>query len=96
MSETSNSHSIPQVVKKCDNCGKLKYGKDYFKSDKRESGLTKWCMDCLNEHNNKPPEQRYKKCKKCGKNREKWNYFKSDKQKDGLSAWCKPCHTKNK
>jgi len=84
---------LPQVAKACKNCGKLKCGKDFYKSSRNEDGLTTWCAACLDKL--KEPQSRYKKCKKCGQNREKWNFFKSENQSDGLSVWCKPCHAKN-
>lgn len=76
--------------KDCPNCERHLPFSSFGKSSKYLDGLTKWCMQCLNNHQSRLPKNQ-KNCPKCKKTRLKSSFYKNSKQPDGLTKWCKTC-----
>lgn len=78
--------------KQCPKCTKELDYSLFGKSPKNPDGLTKWCLDCLNNSNKKPqPKANQKYCPHCKRNRMKTSFGKNSKQEDGLTKWCRDC-----
>lgn len=78
--------------KDCPKCQKNLNYNSFGNSSKNPDGLTKWCLECLNNSSKKtPPKVNQKYCPKCKKNRMKTSFNKNSKQEDGLTKWCKDC-----
>ncbi|WP_269915338.1 hypothetical protein [Acinetobacter sp. HY1485] len=78
--------------KECPKCNKQLTFSLFGKSPKNSDGLTKWCLDCLNNANKKPqPKSNQKYCPHCKRNRMKTSFGKNSKQEDGLTKWCRDC-----
>ena len=84
-----------QESKSCPNCERVLPFQSFGKSGKYPDGLTKWCLDCLNNHQSKLPKNK-KHCPKCNKTRLKSSFYKNSKQPDGLTKWCKTCMDNSK
>ncbi|MEB5477289.1 hypothetical protein [Acinetobacter pollinis] len=79
-------------TKSCLKCEKNLATDLFGKSQKNPDGLTKWCLNCLNNANKQPsPKANQKYCPKCRKNRLKTSFNKNSNRVDGLTKWCKDC-----
>lgn len=81
--------------KECSNCEKTLPFSSFGKSSKYSDGFTKWCIECLNNHQARLPKNK-KQCPKCKKTRLKSSFYKNSKQPDGLTKWCKTCMDNSK
>ncbi len=81
--------------KECSNCEKTLSFSSFGKSSKYSDGFTKWCIECLNNHQARLPKNK-KQCPKCKKTRLKSSFYKNSKQPDGLTKWCKTCMDNSK
>lgn len=81
--------------KECPNCERDLLFSSFGKSGKYPDGLTKWCIECLNNHQSRPPKNK-KDCPKCKKTRLKSSFYKNKNTDDGLTKWCKTCMDKSK
>lgn len=81
--------------KGCPNCERDLLFSSFGKSGKYPDGLTKWCIECLNNHQSRLPRNK-KHCPKCNKTRLKSSFYKNSKQSDGLTKWCNTCMDKSK
>ena len=82
-------------AKDCPNCERHLPFSSFGKSSKYPDGLTKWCMECLNNHQSRLPRNQ-KNCPKCKKTRLKSSFYKNSNRDDGLTKWCKTCMDKSK
>lgn len=87
---TSNIES-----KECPNCERNLVFNSFGKSAKYSDGLTKWCIECLNNHQSRLPKNK-KQCPKCKKTRLKSSFYKNRNTVDGLTKWCTTCMDKSK
>lgn len=81
--------------KECPNCERELLFSSFGNSGKYPDGLTKWCLECLNNHQSRLPKNK-KHCPKCNKTRLKSSFYKNSKQPDGLTKWCNTCMDKSK
>lgn len=87
--------SINNESKECSNCKRNLQFNSFFKSNKYTDGLTKWCIECLNNHQSRLPRNK-KQCPKCRKVRLKSSFYKNKNTEDGLTKWCKTCMDKSR
>lgn len=81
--------------KECANCEKNLPFSSFGKSSKYSDGFTKWCIECLNNHQARLPKNK-KSCPKCKKTRLKSSFYKNKNTEDGLTKWCKTCMDKSR
>lgn len=81
--------------KECPNCERDLVFNSFGKSAKYPDGLTKWCIECLNNHQSRLPRNK-KQCPKCKKTRLKSSFYKNKNTEDGLTKWCTTCMDKSK
>ncbi len=79
----------------CPNCERTLHFNSFRKSSKYPDGLTKWCIDCLNNYQARLPKNK-KQCPKCKKIRLKSSYYKNKNTEDGLTKWCTTCMDKSR